>query len=122
MKYIPILLATALLTVGCESLNRQDDNSDEHISYIIDGSSYYGNISNELIYRMLDMAYSGHEVTFGSEDNSKNLQLGRHETYTFSTSNRETAFRWAKRMSHNGFTITVTYNKMTSKYHCVARK
>lgn len=119
-----ILLLTALLATACKSTKVARSQGEKPVQYVMDGTNFYvGKINNEFIYRMLDMAYSGQSVTFSSSNNSKNEnRLGQPTTYTYSTSNREAAFRWARRMAQSGFTITVSYNKNTAKYHCVATK
>ena len=119
MKHLPIYITIALLAVACGSTSPNDIGQDKPVKYVIDGNDYIGNSSDGFIYRMLDMAYSGHSVTFGSE---KSQYVGSIAKYTFSTANREDAFRWAKRMSNNGFTIQVTYSKKDGKYHCIATR
>ncbi len=121
MKHIIPFVAAALMVSSCTITSSLDDDTVAPVSYVIDGSEFTGNISNEFIYNMLDLAYSGHVVVFGS-DVKNNVQAGNPVTYTYSTSNREAAFRWARRMSHGGFTIKVSYNKKTAKYYCIATK
>lgn len=118
---ISILAIVALMLASCESVSRVSNEPEAPVMYIIDGDDFAGNISNECIYRMLDMAYSGHNVTFSTEGQHQSSVSGA-ETITYRTSNREAAFRWARRMSHNGYTITVSYNKRNGKYYCKATK
>ena len=122
--YTPILLLTALMSTSCESTKIVRSQGEKPVQYVMDGTSYFvEKISNEFIYRMLDLAYSGQSVTFSSSNTSKNeTNVAQPLTYTYSTSNREAAFRWARRMAQSGFTITVSYNKNTAKYHCKATK
>lgn len=121
MKHIAIFAAVALLATACVPVNPKNQSANEPAQYAIDGSTFTGNITNEFIYRMLDMAHEGHTVSFSS-DTSHNKSTGVRATYTYSTRNREQAFRWARRMAQNGFTITVSYNKRTAEYNCRATK
>ena len=120
MKKLPLYIAALLLAVSCGPMMPGSQGSDEPVSYFIDDESFTGDISNEFIYRMLDMAYAGHKVQFGNKTNSRSA--GHSQTVNYSTSEREDAFRWARRMSSRGFTITVSYNKKLSKYFCVATR
>lgn len=121
MKRIFVAMAVALLATACGPSANVSQGSNEPILYVIDGKDFTGDINRDFIYRMLDMAYAGHAVTFGSEAGRSN-SVGSSEVYNYSTSSRESAFRWARRMSRGGFTITVVYNNKTSKYHCTARR
>lgn len=121
MKRIFVIMAAALLATACRPSANVSRGSSEPILYVIDGKDFTGDINRDFIYRMLDMAYAGHAVTFGSEA-SKNSNIGTNDVFSYSTSSREAAYRWARRMSRNGYTITVVYNKKTEKYHCTARR
>ena len=120
MKRLFIIAAAALLAASCGSVSQYADRSDQPVLYFIDENQFSGNISNELIYRMLDMAYSGHSVTFGTENKGNNGTVGRPVVHRYSTPVREEAFRWALRMSRRGYTITVTYSQKTKRYYCTA--
>lgn len=94
------------------------------MQYYIDGVQYHLTIHSEtehseFINRMLTIAEEGHTVTFYNE--SKIRQAVSKEVVTYSTHDKDDAYRWASEMEGKGYIVTITYDSTTNTFNCTAR-
>lgn len=89
--------------------------------------SYYGSENlyddgawDAFLDRMLSLARDGYEVTLVNSASS-NGQATK-EVVTYTTTSSDDAKRWSKEMYDQGYNVTISYDKTTGIYTCVAVK
>ncbi len=130
---IALLTVLSTLAVSCQ----KDDNfnltqieaeqaSVFKVSYSIDGITYQKTIYGEDAWRdflnhMLALAEEGHRVSFRNENASSQVSSTK-ETITYTTTNHDDAYEWAEKKVHEGYDVTIEYDKRTGIYTCTAIK
>ena len=97
------------------------------VFYVIDGTTHHVTLVGEeawhdFVHRMLTMAEEGHEVSFRYEEASSSSIVSSKETVTYTTTNHDDAYKWADNMANNGYLVTVSYDRETGVYTCIAIK
>ena len=67
------------------------------------------------------VAEEGHEVSFRNEDRASRV-LSSKDVVTYTTTNHDDAYAWADKMSDEGYTVTIRFDKETGIYTCNAIK
>ena len=70
---------------------------------------------------MFALAEEGHEVSFRNEDRASRV-LSSKDVVTYTTTNHDDAYAWADKMSDEGYTVTIRFDKETGIYTCNAIK
>lgn len=121
------------LAVSCQKETILDNASvliaDEaaySVLYTIDGASYQINLVgedswNDFLNYMLDLVDEGHRVSFQKEMSSSST-LATKEVVSFTTTSREEAYAWDKKMYDNGYKVSIYYDKEKGVYYCEAIK
>ena len=74
----------------------------------------------DFINRMLALAKEGYTVRFFNE--ARFVQLQTKEVETYSTKDKDKAYKWVSDMSEAGYEVSVTYDEKTGYYNCTATK
>ena len=126
-KTVLIIGTLSMAAVGCQ----KDDCLIKHYnSSVVETHSYKYAVNGEILTsnefgpnffeRMIALAREGYEVTiFSNVPFSPNSSK---ETVTFTTSDADEATIGAKNMYDNGYTVTISYDKKTGIYTCIAVK
>lgn len=96
------------------------------VHYSIDGVMHRLTLSGDdawydFLNYMLDLAEEGHKVGF-QKDEGASRTIAVKETVTYSTTNRDEAYKWGKTMVDNGYDVVIYFDKEKGIYHCEARK
>lgn len=80
--------------------------------------------TEERINVLFDMAHKGEVLTYTPDGQYSHtaLQGDDIETEIYRTSDRKVAMSWTKRMSHQGYAITVIYDDKNGVYTCIAKR
>lgn len=130
-KKVALLAALSLVAVSC---NKEDDvlpfvGSHQtmdtiQVVYSINGEIYQTSFAesewNIFIERMLALAREGYEVTFSK--NGSFLTSQSKEVVTFVTNSADEAHAWSHDMTNAGYTVTISFDKKTGLYTCIAVK
>ena len=133
--FITIALFAVLgtLAVSCQKENIIDEtsivaenNKVYTVCYTVDGVTHHLTLIGEdawhdFLNRMFALAEDGHEVSFRNEDRASRV-LSSKDVVTFTTTNHDDAYAWADKMSDEGYTVTIRFDKETGKYTCYAIK
>lgn len=130
--FLFIALLGALIS-GCKK-EEFTDNSQPHlkkdytvyrIHYTIDSEERHTTVIGEealdgFISDMMDKARDGHRVSFRDE------AFPKPEAYntplTFTTADQKKAYSWAEARMKEGYAVSVSYDKETLIYTCIALK
>ena len=96
-----------------------------NVVYSINGEMFYTVLHGEsawhdFIKQMLALAREGYEVSFSRNGNS--LAASTKEKVTYVTKSEDDANDWARKMSNDGYIVTITYDDETGEFTCVAIK
>ena len=75
---------------------------------------------NAFVKWMLALAREGYEVSF-SKNGSSQMLHGK-EIVTFTTTSEEEAHSWSDNMTTQGYEVTISFDKKTGEYTCIATK
>ena len=126
-----IVLSVAAISCQKETFNDVIDNQTEvtmsrSVSYMVDGTLYHATLHSDaewdaLMHRLLALARNGHRVVLANGNNVTTSSLSK-EVVTFTTTDEEEANHWAAQMTANGYTVSISYDKKTGEYNCIAVK
>lgn len=131
-KICVALLATmAMVPMGCQKENNDDLSgmttetaSAYVVEYSLNGEVHRVTVQTEeeyetLLQRLMAMAREGYEVMV--RDGSRTYREGStKEMVVYTTSDADDATRWTKKMTGDGYTVSVTYDDKTNTYTCIA--
>jgi hypothetical protein len=129
-KRVALLAALTLAATACQKenditpLGTEQTSETLHVVYAINGEVYHATLSESewdaFVERMLALARKGYEVTFAR--NTSSLSSQSKEVVTFVTEIEQEAHAWANDMIDQGYSVTISYDKKTGKYTCIATK
>lgn len=91
-------------------------------SYSVNGMAYSTTEDRAaLLERLMALAREGNTVTLFHDGNSNGIHSTK-EKVVFTTSDPNEAADWADQMYEQGYSVTITYNKKTGIYTCIAIK
>ena len=110
---------TGVETASCEAATMKT------VTYTVDGEAYRIVVANdEEWHSFLDMMFAlaeeGHNVSF-RQGNAQERGTAK-EVVTFTTTDQGEAYHWADQMSNQGYEVSITYDKKTGVYTCIAVK
>ena len=131
-KTVALLAVLCLPVAGCQK--DQVDNPVEYAepssaaikaTYSINGTQYTVLLEDEaawnaFIEKMLALTREGYEVSISRGDSLTSRPT--KETITYTTTSEQDALQWTNTMANLGYTVTMTYNKKTGIYTCIAIK
>lgn len=112
-----------VVTVTGSDEERELSVNDKHVERV--EKNYASNrVMNERLSLVFDMAYNGTEMTYMPDGQySTTAPKGSDvEIVVYRTQYRGLAMSWSKRMSKQGYAITVSYNKKDMLYTCTAKR
>ena len=132
-KVLNVLLFATLSLVAASCQKETSDNPNYpaaeistaySVTYTIDGVSQMDIVSSYLLYtqlvnRLLESATAGHSVTFKIAERSSNVANSK-DVKKYSTKDRDQAFKWCETMGQQGYAVSVSFDKETGTYNCVA--
>lgn len=134
-KLITIAFAAVLATMAtsCQKENLLEDinhveseNAQYTISYTVDGVSstlsFVGeDACHDFLNHLFALAEEGHKVSFRNNNETLRTHYAK-KTVTYTTTNKEEAYAWGERMFNQGYEVSVTFDKETATYICIAQK
>lgn len=96
------------------------------VSYTVDGVTRQLTLVGEeawqaFLHHMLALAEEGHVVSFRNEE-AASRGVPSKETVTYTTNNSEEAIHWADKMTGQGYSVTIEFDRETGIYTCTATK
>ena len=131
IKTVALLAVLSMAAVGCQKTDFTEQNAvveqttkTIQVVYSINGEVYQTTLDESewdgFMERMLALAREGYEVTFSK--NGSFLTSQSKEKVTFVTTSEAEANHWASEMISNGYAVTISYDKKTGEYTCIAIK
>ncbi|MBQ6238057.1 MAG: hypothetical protein IJK07_07550 [Bacteroidales bacterium] len=130
---LALLAVLGTLAVSCQKENIIDETSivEENakiytVSYSVDGVNHQITLIgdeawHDFLNRMFALVEEGHKVSFRNEERASRVASSK-ESVTYTTTNREEAYTWAEKMTNEGYTVIVSFDKKTGVYTCDAIK
>ena len=123
-----IFAATVMIVSGCQKetiemdINAEASSEKIIASYSVDGECFVATLNGEeewanFLDRMLALAREGHRVTFSR---GVGLLSVAKETVTYTTMVEAEANDWSNKMTKDGYVVTISYDKNTGIYTCIA--
>ena len=129
-KSVALLAALTLAATACQKENdmlpfgTEQTTETLQVVYSINGEVFQATLSDSewdaFVERMLALAREGYEVSFSKNGNSRSSQS--KEKVTFVTTNEHEAHEWSEAMVDQGYEVTITFNKVTGEYTCIATR
>ena len=130
-RTVALLAVLSLATTGCQKTEFVDPkvSSEQtaetfYVVYSIDGEVYQDYLCESewdtFVERMLALAREGYEVSFSK--NRSSLTSQTKEKVVFVTTSEHEAHNWSEAMTGEGYVVTITYDKITGEYTCIAIK
>lgn len=128
---VALLVGLSMATIGCQKENLKEPEVIERemedcisVDYTVDGVAMRAFFSDEaswrtFVHNLFVLAEEGHRVSFCDSNRTQRVSK---ETVTYTTKSRQDAEDWAKAMVVSGYEVTITYDKNTNLYTCVASK
>ncbi len=92
--------------------------------YSINGEVFQTTMSESewdaFLERMMALAREGYEVSFSK--NRSSLTSQSKEKITFVTTSEQEANEWSNNMANQGYVVSITFDKTTGEYTCIAVK
>lgn len=130
VQHVALLAALGLTAASCQKNNEFSVIGSEqvtetiHVVYSINGEVFQAVLGesewDSFIERMLALARDGYEVSFSK--NRSSLTSQSKEQVTFVTTSEQEAHAWSNDMVNQGYYVTISYNKKTGEYTCIAIK
>ena len=128
IKTVALLTVLTLAATACQKendvlpLGTEQTTETLQVVYSINGEVFQATLSESewdaFVQRMLALAREGYEVSFSKNGNSRSSQS--KEEVTFVTSSEQEAHEWANEMTDQGYSVSISYDKKTGKYTCIA--
>ena len=119
----------AAMAVGCQKEAYENPiRTDEvyslyTVTYTIDGQPHSEVLVGEqewllFLHRMVALAKEGHTVSFKYEGND--TMPSQKDVVTYTTTDENDAVAWCNRMTKDGYSVTLSYDRETHIYTCIA--
>ena len=130
---IALFAVRGTLAVSCQKENIIDEtnivaenDTVYKVSYTVDGVTHQLTLVgdeawHDFLNRMVALAEEGHEVSFRNEEASLRA-VSTKEKVTYTTTNQDEALVWSEMMIKDGYTVTISYDKASGIYTCIAIK
>ena len=130
---IELFAVLGTLAVSCQKENIIDEtnivaenDTVYKVSYTVDGVTHQLTLVgdeawHDFLNRMVALAEEGHEVSFRNEEASLRA-VSTKEKVTYTTTNQDEALVWSEMMIKDGYTVTISYDKASGIYTCIAIK
>lgn len=130
---IALFAVLGTLAVSCQKENIIDEtnivaenDTVYKVSYTVDGVTHQLTLVgdeawHDFLKRMVALAEEGHEVSFRNEEASLRA-VSTKEKVTYTTTNQDEALVWSEMMIKDGYTVTISYDKASGIYTCIAIK
>ena len=130
---IALFAVLGTLAVSCQKENIIDEtnivaenDTVYQVSYTVDGVTHQLTLVgdeawHDFLKRMVALAEEGHEVSFRNEEASLRA-VSTKEKVTYTTTNQDEALVWSEMMIKDGYTVTISYDKASGIYTCIAIK
>ena len=132
IKTVAFLAVLSLAATGCQKENVlptigggiEQTTGTILVTYSINGEIFQATLSESewdaFLERMIALAREGYEVSFSK--NRSSLTSQSKEKVTFVTTSQQEAIAWSSNMVDQGYEVTITFDKKTGVYTCVAEK
>ena len=129
-KTVALFTVLSLAAASCQKedvsplVSTEQTSETIRVTYSINGVVYQTTLSESewdaFVERMLALAREGYEVSFSK--NRSSLTSQTKEKVVFVTTSEQEAITWSNAMSDAGYWVTISYNKSTGEYTCIAIK
>ena len=129
-RTVALLAVLSLATASCQKddvsplVGTEQTSETIRVTYSINGVVYQTTLSESewdaFVERMLALAREGYEVSFSK--NRSSLTSQTKEKVVFVTTSEHEAHNWSEAMTGEGYVVTITYDKITGEYTCIAIK
>lgn len=130
-RKVAFLAALSLTAVSCQKEidvnpmpTTEQTTETINVVYYINGEVFRVTLNESewdtFVERMLALAREGYEVSFSKNGDSFASQ--RKEKVIFTTNSEDEAHVWSNNMVNQGYVVTITFNKETGEYTCIAIK
>ena len=131
VKTVALFSVLTLAATGCQKENEFNPLVDSEqttetiqVVYSINGEVFQTTLSESewdaFLERMMALAREGYEVSFSK--NRSSLTSQSKEKVTFVTTSQQEAIAWSSNMVDQGYEVTITFDKKTGVYTCVAER
>lgn len=132
-RTVAFFIILCMAAVSCQKENisnpisiNAEITSSQNVSYMIDGTTYQIILHNQaewdaFIQRMLALARNGHSIVLSNGESVATVSSTK-EIVTFTTDDENEANAWATEMIKDGYSVTITFDKKTGIYTCIAVK
>ena len=133
VKTMALIAVLGMGTTGCQkesvfSSYSAEENISENITmlYSVDGEGYSITLNSEeemdaFFLYLTALARQGHSVVVANE-NARERTISSKEVVTYTTTDANDAARWAKKMTQEGYAVTIHHDSQTGVYTCIAVK
>ena len=131
IKTMALLVVLSVAAVGCQKeTNVMPQSGIEEsctvytVHYVVKGVTYTETLIGEqawsaFLQRMLALAEEGYRVTMSRNTDSAQYADSK-EVVTYTTTNKEEAYKWLDLMMDEGYEVTIEFNPQTGEYTCTA--
>lgn len=132
IKLAACLALLGTVAVGCQKENfsatqiaTEENESVYAVSYSIDGENHSVTLVGDAAWTdflnwMLALSEEGHNVAFRLNTNRQ--EAATKEEITYTTSDHDDAYAWAKQKGEEGYTVYISFDDKTGIYTCLAVK
>ena len=126
---VALYVVLATLAVGCQKETSEIPVGTDvvcsvyTVTYTIDEQTYRNVFAGEqewnlFLHRMVALAKEGHTVSFKYEEND--TMPSQKDVVTYTTTDENDAVAWCNRMTKDGYLVTLSYDRETHIYTCIA--
>ena len=130
-KSIALITVLSLAAAGCQKENVSDPAESvapvtmRIVTYNVDGVTTQVTLLDDNAWQdfldwMFALAEEGHHVSFCKDSSGQHGII--KDKVTFTTTSRDEANAWADNMFEQGYTVTISYDKGSGIYTCIAVK
>ena len=133
VRNVALIAVLGMVTIGCQkepittthsSVATISENTTIH--YSIDGNSYSITLHSDaetdaFFLHLTALARQGYNVVVINETAHAEA-VATKEIVTFTTIDANEAAEWSKKMTQQGYEVTINYNTQTGVYTCIAVK
>ncbi len=125
-RTVLLLGVLSIMAAGCQKENQIEPGQTTTVAtvqtttYSVDGETFSTTEERTaLLERLLALAREGYTVTLLQNNNGVH---STKEQVIFTTTDPNEAAQWADQMYHQGYEVTISYDKKTGVYTCIAVK
>lgn len=131
IKTVALFSVLTLVATSCQKENEfnslvasEQTTETIQVVYSINGENFQTTMSESewdaFLERMMALAREGYEVSFSK--NRSTMTSQSKEKVTFVTTDEQEAIAWSSNMVNQGYEVTITFDKITGEYTCIAVK